>query len=210
MKTMTKIALLTASLISAGALTACQSTTPTKEDRGSYMMHDKGWQHKSPEQREQMKQMRAQHKAMREQIEKACDGKVVGEAVQINAANKTINGSCAMMFKADRSAMREMKHEMSGQHQMMYGHRAEERMKNMTEEQRAQIQQQREQKRAQHRAEWEAVQQACAGRPQGQAIQVKLGEKLIKGTCIVKFKMQMPMQDAQPGQMPMMNMANAS
>ena len=208
MKTMTKIALLTASLISAGALTACQSTTPTKENRGSYMMHDKGWQHKSPEQREQMKQMRAQHKAMREQIEKACDGKAVGEAVQINAANKTINGNCAMVFKADRSAMHEMKHEMRhDQHRMMYGHRGEERMKNMTEEQRVQIQQQREQKRAQYRAEWEAVQQACAGQPKGQAIQVKLGEKLIKGTCIVKFKMQTPMQN---GTMPMMNMANAS
>lgn len=209
MKAMTKIALVTASLISVGALTACQSTTAPQDNSGSKMMqHDGGWHHKTPEQREQMKQMRAQHKAMREQVEKACNGKAVGEAVQINAANKTINGSCAMVFKADRSAMREMKHEMRhDQHGMMYGHRGEERMKNMTEAQRAQIQQQRQQKRAQYRAEWEAVQQACAGRPQGQAIQVKLGEKLIKGTCIVKFKMQTPMQN---GTMPMMNMANAS
>ncbi|OTG84703.1 hypothetical protein [Acinetobacter sp. ANC 4648] len=212
MKSMTKIALITASIISIGGLTACQSSTTSKDNYGSPMMgQHKGDRHISPEQREQMQQMRAQHKMMREQIKKACDGKTVGETVQINAGDKTLNGTCSIVFKADRKAMHEMKHELRhDQSRMMYGHRGEKRMQEMTTEQRAEMKQQFEQKRAERQAKWEAIQQACVGKSNGQAIQVKMGEKTINGTCVVRFKVQKPTENLQSKQIPMMNIDKAS
>ncbi|OTG67335.1 hypothetical protein [Acinetobacter silvestris] len=199
MKAMTKIALLTVSFISVGALSACQSTTAPKDNYGSHMMgQHKGERHMTPEQREQVQQLRAQHKVIREQGKKACDGKVVGETVQINTGDKTIIGSCNMVFKVDHKYMREMRHELRhDNNRMMYGHHDKQRMQEMTAEQRAQMKQQFEQKRTERQAKWEAIQQACVGQPNGQAIRVKMGDKSINGTCRVQFKVPRPMENLQ-------------
>ena len=66
MKAMTKIVLVTASVMSMGALTACQSTQGSKDDHQGRMMdrqnHNQQHHKMSPEQREEMKQMHAQRK----------------------------------------------------------------------------------------------------------------------------------------------------
>ncbi|MEG0483302.1 MAG: hypothetical protein RR575_10080 [Acinetobacter sp.] len=206
MKAMTKIALVTASLLSMGALTACQSTQGPKDEHQGHMMGGHHGHNKmSPEEREQMKQMRAQHKEMREQMQKACDGKTIGQTVQIKAGDKTIDGTCNIVFKADRKAMKEMKqnlrHEGKENGRMM--RHDGPRMKDMTEEQRAQIQQQFEQKRAERKAQWEAVQKSCAGQPANKAIQVKLGDKLLDGQCVVKFQPQFKADSKMPPATPM-------
>lgn len=196
MKAMTKIALVSASVLTMGALTACQSTTaPNKDGHGSEMMrgHHQHDRQMTPEQREQKKQMRAEHKEMRKQIRKACDGKTAGQAVQVKAGNNTVDGTCNMVFKADHKAMAEMKGDFrNDQGRMMHGG---QRMKDMTEEQRAQVKQQFEQKRAERKAQWDAIQSACAGQANDKAIQVKIGEKLIDGQCKIKFKPNQPMND---------------
>lgn len=198
MKANTKIALVTASILSMGALTACQSTTsPKPEQDGRMMGHHKHDRHMSPEQREQFKQMRAERQAFHEQIQKACDGKTVGQTAQVKAGEKTVDGTCNMVFKADRKALRELKGDFrQDQGRMMHDrsghHRGDRHMQQMSEEQRAQLQQQREQKRAEHQAQWETMQKACAGQTNGKTIQVKIGEKTIDGTCFVKFQAQKP------------------
>ncbi|BAP38719.1 hypothetical protein AS4_37790 [Acinetobacter guillouiae] len=202
MKAMTKIALVSASILTAGALTACQSNPGSKEGPdGRPMMH--GGHHKmSPEQREEMKQKRAQHKALRQQIQKACDGKAIGQTVQVTAGQQNINGTCNIVFKPDHKAMKEMRHDSrrdSREHvRMMYHDGA--RMKDLTEEQRAQIKQEFAQKRVESKAQWDAIQKSCAGQTDGKAIQVKMGDKIIAGKCVVKFQ-----SEFKPGEnMPMM------
>lgn len=150
MKAMTKIALVSASILTAGALTACQSNPGPKDGPdGRPMMH--GEHHKmSPEQREEMKQKRAQHKALRQQMQKACDGKAIGQTVQVTAGQQNINGTCNIVFKPDHKAMKEMKQDFRRDGEQR-GHMMRHdgpRMKDMTEEQRAQIKQEFAQKRA--------------------------------------------------------------
>ncbi|NNP71863.1 hypothetical protein A7P53_05180 [Acinetobacter defluvii] len=205
MKVTTKIALVTASMLSMGVLTACQSTaTPQNEQNTRMMGYHKYDRHMSPEQRAQFKKMRAERKAFHNQIQKACDGKSVGQMTQIKAGEKTLDGTCNMVFRADRKAMGEMKREFRhDQGHMMRGHsgnhhRSQRQMQTMTEEQRIQIQQQREQNRAERQARWDAMQKACVGQSNGKAIQVKLGEKIINGTCVVRFQPQRPVQPMQP------------
>ena len=186
MKAMTKITMVTASILTMGALSACQSTpAPQKDDHRGHMMGQKH-ERLSPEQREQKQQMRAQHKEMREQVKKACDGKAIGQAVQVKAGDQVIDGSCNIVFKADHKAMADMKHDMRKDGRMM--RHEGPRMKDMTEEQRAQIKQQFEQKRTERKAQWDAIQKSCAGQTNGQAIQVKMDDKTLDGKCIVKFQ----------------------
>ena len=206
MKAMTKIALVTASLLSMGVLTACQSTQGPKEEHQGRMMGDHHGHNKmSPEEREQMKLMRAQHKEMRKQIQEACNGKTIGQSVQVKAGDKTLEGTCNIVFKADRKAMKEMKQNFrqEGKENGRMMRHDGPRMNDMTEEQRAQIQQQFEQKRAERKARWEAVQKSCVGHPAGQTIQVKLGDKLLDGQCVVKFQPQFKADGKMPPVAPM-------
>ena len=61
--------------------------------------------------------------------------------------------------------------------------RMQQRWQNLTPEQQAKMQQ----RQAQRKAEWQQVQQACKGKTVGQAIQVKIGERLIDGKCEIRF-----------------------
>ena len=45
-----------------------------------------------------------------------------------------------------------------------------------------------QQRRAERQAQFEQIQQACVGKTVGQAIQVKVGDKTIDGTCQIRFK----------------------
>lgn len=194
---MTKVALVTASILSVGALTACQSTS-TKDYEHGRMMHDgKHKNHMSPEQREQMQQMRAQYKDFRGQAQKACDGKSVGQIVQIKTGDKTVEGTCNLVFKADQKIRDEMRQEfqrLGAENSRM--HRGGMRMHDMTEEQRIEVQKQFEQKRTERQAQWNTIQKSCEGQTNGKTVQVKVGEKTLGGTCVVKFQPQQPIPQA--------------
>ena len=195
MKNHTKIALVTASLLSMGALTACQSTSAPKHEHDSRMMGHQHGHRMSPEQREQFKQMRAERKAMHQLMQQACEGKTAGQSVQVKSGEKTVEGTCNMIFKADRKATHDMDRGFShGPRAERYrgeNHRGERHMQQMTEEQRAQLQQQRQQKRTERQAQWDAIQKSCVGQSNGQEIQVKLGDKTLAGKCVVKFHPQL-------------------
>lgn len=213
---MTKIALVSASVLSIGALTACQSTNTVKDKDSDHarMMHDRHQKHDhkmTPEQHEQFQQARAERKQVFEQIQKACDSKAVGQSVKIKAGDKTIDGTCSMRFKADRQEMKRMHKEMMSMHgemkdtQMKDGHhpmRGE--MKGMqgmrmqhgeplTDAKRAELTKQFDQRLAQHQAHQQAMLKACQGQPNGKAVQVKMGTHTINGKCEVRFQPKAPM-----------------
>lgn len=119
MKLFTKSIILVASLVSMGALTACQSTTAATEKSPEKRMMDKhhggeyrGHHHgkrdhmkrmnpekMTAEQRAKWDQRQVERKARFEQIQKACEGKTTGQTVQLKIGEKTIDGSCEMKFK---------------------------------------------------------------------------------------------------------------
>ncbi|MEG0342116.1 hypothetical protein ACK1JC_02740 [Acinetobacter sp. TY2] len=199
MKAMTKIVLVTASVISMGALTACQSTQGSKNDHHGRMMdrqdHNQHHNKMSPEQREEMKQMHAQRKEMREQIQKACDGKTVGQTIQVKVGQQSVDGTCNMIFKADRKAMKEMRKNMRDdantprpdhmRHGMHHGGMNQDTM--LTDAKRAELTKQFDQRLAQRQVQQQAIFKACQGQSNGKTVQVKFGEQTVDGTCIVKF-----------------------
>jgi hypothetical protein len=199
MNSMTKIALVGASVLSIGALTACQSTNTVKDKDSNHarMMHDHHQKHDHkmmPEQREQFQQTRAERQQMMKSIKIACDGKAVGSAVQIKAGEKTINGTCVMQFSPDRAEMKKMRRE----HRAMQGE-----MKGMpmmmqhdellTDAKRAELTRQFDQHLAQHQVHQQAMLKACQGQPNGKAVQVKMGTHTINGKCEVRFQPKAPM-----------------
>ncbi|MFD1438901.1 hypothetical protein [Acinetobacter terrae] len=222
MNSMTKIALVSASVLSIGALTACQSPHSVKDKDGDHarMIHDDRHQkhdHKmTPEQREQFKQARAERKQVFEQIQKACDNKAVGQSVQIKAGDKTIDGTCSMRFKADRQDMKRMHKEMMSMHgemkdtQMKGGHhplRGEMKAMQMqgmpmqsaellTDAKRAELTKQFDQRLAQHQAHQQAILKACQGQANGKAVQIKVGTQTINGKCEVRFQPKAPVAAA--------------
>ena len=105
-------------------LTACQSTAPnTYADGHRHGKHpmqrdgDRGfkerrqltpeqraeWQAKREQRQEQREQMREEHRLQRAQIEKACQGKRIGDRVNIQWNNRTIEGTCGVRFTPDQA-----------------------------------------------------------------------------------------------------------
>ncbi len=96
-----------------------------------------------------------------------------------------------------------MRHSMYGMHhdmqmmsdderaEMMAGMHEQHHMKyrNLSPEQRAEW----EKRHAEHRAYFEQMHKACEGKKAGQSIQLKLGEKMIEGSCELKFQPKQPM-----------------
>lgn len=186
MNNMAKIALVSASVLTMGALTACQSNPGPKDKQdGRPMMHHGHHEKMSPEQREQFKQMRAERHEFKKQAKSACDNKAAGTAVQIKVGDKTIDGTCAINFRPDRGAMKDIR---MADHKDFQFKRGQE----LTAEQKAQM----EQFRADRQAKWTAIQSACTGQSNGKQIQAKIDDKLIPGTCFVHFK-----PDARPDMM---------
>ncbi len=205
MNTMTKMALISASVLSMGALTACQSSTGPKDSEHSRMMHDRGdhGRQMTPEQREQFKEKRAEQRQIFTEMKKACDGKAVGTAVQVKAGDKAIDGTCAMVFKADRKAMKqEMKNAggehkpMRGEHRPMRGHMQGpmdmQRGEPLTDAKRAELTKQFDQRLAERQARQQAVLKACQGKTNGTAVALKVGEQQINGQCEVRFQPKAP------------------
>ena len=198
MNSMTKIALVSASLISMGALTACQSTNTVQDKDGDHprMMRDHHQKHErnmTPEQREQFQQARAERQQMMRSMKTACESKTVGSAVQIKAGEKTINGTCVMLFTPDRAEMKKMWREhraMQGEMKGMYRMQHDEPL---TDAKRAELTRQFDQRLAQHQAHQQAMLKACQGQPHGKAVQVKMGTHTLNGKCEVHFQPKAPM-----------------
>ncbi|RZG46349.1 hypothetical protein [Acinetobacter wuhouensis] len=201
MKAMTKITLVSASVLAMGALTACQSNPSPKEGHdGRGMMHGDKHHRMSPEQREQMKQMRAERHEFKKLAQTACDNKAVGSTVSFKVNEKSVEGTCAINFHPDRGAMKALRDthrdtDRVKDHDNRHDHHHFKRGQELTAEQKAQFEQQRaerkaqfEQKRAERQAKWDAIQSACNGQTNGKQIQAKVDDKLIAGTCVVHFK----------------------
>lgn len=215
MNTMSKIAILTASVLSVGALTACQTTTAPKDAKAPQQFDgrhaDRMERRMSPEQREAFKVRQEERKAAFEQIKKACDGKAVGQAVQVKFGEKTVDGTCNIQFKADRKAMKENMQKMRAEHRPMKGehrpmrgdvngmrmHRGDfngprGQQEPLTDAKRAELTKQFDQRLAERQARQQAIAQACKGQTNGKAVQIKIGEQSINGQCEVRFQPQAP------------------
>ena len=195
MQTMTKIALISASVLSMGALTACQSTSNVPNNDHSHMMkhHEGKKQHLTPEQREQFKAKRAERMQFAKQLQQACDNKAVGSAIQIKTGDKTIDGTCKMVFKADRKEMKSHRGEHRGMKSEHHPMRADLRSGLMhgevlTDAKRAELTKQFDQRLAQRQAHQQAMLQACQGKKDGTAAQIKMSEQTINGKCHVRFQ----------------------
>lgn len=199
MKAMTKVALVSASLLSMGALTACQ-TTSVPQDAKQFKKHE---HRMSPEMREKHQAHKAERKAFFEQAQKACDGKTAGQAVQVKVGDKTIDGSCVIQFKADRKDMKQVRGEhrgMRGEHRPMRGdlqsknfrHGDFKRGEPLTDAKRAELTQQYAQRLADRQAKQQAFAQACFGQTDGKAVQIKVGDKTVNGQCHVRFEANLP------------------
>ena len=203
MNSMAKIALVSASILSMGALSACQSnnTVKDKDNDQARMMHGHHQKHErkmTPEQRQQFQQARTERKQLVEQIQKACDSKAAGTAVQIKANDKTIDGTCVMTFKADHQAMKKMRAEqqqMKGEYRPLRGEMKGMHMQHgepLTDVKRAELTTQFDQRLAQRQAKQQAMLKACQGQANGKAVQLKVGAQSIDGKCEIRFHPKAP------------------
>lgn len=122
----TKVAFMTTLLGSMFALTACQSTPPSKyanerHHHGKYQMQRDGeyrdhkqrqqltpeqrkeWQAKRDQRQHQQGKIRQERQQQRALIEKACVGKKAGQTVNVRWQQRTIQGKCEMRFSPEKS-----------------------------------------------------------------------------------------------------------
>lgn len=104
----TKIVLMTTLLGSILGLAACQSTTPAEQSMNrDHHRHNMQRTPLTPEQRAEWQakreQMRQEHQAQRAQIEQACQGKRIGERVNVQWNKRVIEGTCEVRFTPDKS-----------------------------------------------------------------------------------------------------------
>ncbi|ENX36847.1 hypothetical protein F889_00098 [Acinetobacter colistiniresistens] len=111
----TKIVLMTTLLSSVLGLAACQSTMPAEQSMNrDHPRHNMQrtpltpeqraeWQAKREQRLEQREQMRQEHQAQRAQIEQACQGKRIGDRVNVQWNNRVIQGTCEVRFTPDKS-----------------------------------------------------------------------------------------------------------
>lgn len=197
MMNLTKIAVVGASILTLGTLTACQSTNTTKNADRPERMHGGQYDRKAnPDQREHMKKMHGmQHEAMK-QMKTACEGKASGTAVQIKLNNKTIDGTCTMTFKVDAKEMKKSRGERQSMQQPMHGdfrgNMGMTRGEPLTDAKRAELTKQFDQRLAQRQAQQQAIAQACQGKANGTATQIKVGEQTLNGKCEVRFQPKPP------------------
>lgn len=196
MNKMTKIVVMGASVVGLVALTACQSTTNTKDkDHPQRMMkehHVKGDRKMPPEQREKFKQSRAEHREVMKQIQNICENKTVNTAVQLKAGEKTIEGTCVMTFKPELKKVDKLqRHE----NRPMRGHvnvpMKMQRGEILTDDKRAEMVKDFDRRLAERQAKQQAVIKACEGKKDGSAVQIKAGAQIIDGKCEVRFQPKM-------------------
>lgn len=190
MKKLSKIAMACTAVASLG-LVACQANTQnhqssqTMKHHGEHhTQHDKrGMKHdKHPRMTEE------QRKAFDTQVQQACAGKI-GQTVNFNVDNKTMQGTCAVKFKPnDKDAKKSLfgdkdKHDKTMKHP-----------KQMTEAERAEHEKKRTEMQQQRQAFHTQVQNACANKV-GQTTSITLNGKTIEGTCHLTIQPEKDKQD---------------
>ncbi len=202
---MTKMALVGASILSMGALTACQSTANTQDKNHPRMMkehHGKYDRKMSPEQREAFQKSRAEHRETMQQIHKACDNKSAGSTVQIKAGEKSIDGTCVMTFKPEHKKLdKQLDKKMRQEHRPMHGNIAQGEFKRgeaLTDAQRVELVKKFDQRLAEKQARQQAIAKACKGQKDGKAVQIKAGSQTVDGKCEVRFQPTKPTQQVNP------------
>lgn len=183
-------------LLSLGALTACQTTTVPQAKEPNTMKHLEK-KNISAEQREAMKQHRLERKQLFQSMQNVCEGKPANSSVQVKAGEKVIDGTCKIIFKADRKEMKkEMKEKradhghMRGEHRPMRGEvrgMNYQRREILTDSKRAEPTQAYDQRLAKRQQQQQAIAQACNGQSAGNTVNVKIAERTIKGVCEVRF-----------------------
>ncbi len=107
-----KTQLMCISILGAITLSACQSSHPPAppphnqamqhmQERGSDKMLDRmnaRWDNLDPEQKAEMEQRHAERTMQWQQVQQACQGKTVGQAIQVKIGERVIDGSCEMHF----------------------------------------------------------------------------------------------------------------
>lgn len=210
MKAMTKIAVLSASVLSMGALTACQSSNSVQSPEQARMMkhhaekHDQKERRLSPEQRQQFEAARQQRAEFNKQIRQACDNKAVGSSVEVKAGDKAISGTCNIYFQADPKQFkakdgdyrvkgeRPMRGDIRPTPEQARGFAGAKRGEPLTDAQRAELVKQYDQRLAQRQAQQKALVQACQGKKDAATAQIKVGEQTINGKCHVRFQPKAP------------------
>ncbi len=109
----TKVILLTTLLGSVLGLTACQSTPNAEQGMDQDHHRHQGmqltpeqraeWQAKREQRLEKREQMREERQAQWAKIEQACQGKRIGDRVDVQWKNRTIQGTCEVRFIPDQS-----------------------------------------------------------------------------------------------------------
>ncbi len=197
---LTKIAVLL-SLVSTIGLTACQNQTTTERNRSDAMSRQgdmgrdakdgprRDFKNMTEEERaalkEQMQQRRANHQALND----ACKDKA-GQTLSMKVGEQTVTGQCEVHFRPDRPSKGEsdMPHHGGMMHDFKDGaERGFRDFKNMTEEERAALQQKMQQRKDAR----DALDQACQGKI-GQTLDMKLDDKTVTGQCEVMFRPDRP------------------
>jgi DNA polymerase II large subunit len=196
MNLMKKMVFATCGVLSVTALTACQST-PAPQEHPHHAMDGRHADRLSPEQRAERDQMRAEHKVMLKQMRQACDGKTVGQTVQVKAGTQTMDGQCHMVFQPDHKRGHEMRMgqaPMQADEGMMRPQRGEK----LTDAQRQHMVQQFDQRLKEKQAFQQALETACKGQTDGKAVQIKAGDQTLSGKCSVRFFPNQPQPNTAP------------
>lgn len=197
MNTLSKIAIATATLLSMGALTACQSTAtrPDQPQQGHHLRH--GHQ-MTPQEQEQ-------RRANFEQMKQACDGKNAGDAAQVSFKDKTISGQCQLSFRPNPPpAGQAMPQPRDGQPAPQNAQLPPPQdgqpapapqngqlpppPQNGANGQPPMPPKDHMMKHHKHRGDFKAFQHVCDGRTAGQALKVTFKDKTVFGTCEVQFR----------------------
>lgn len=178
---MKKFAIASAAICGTLVLTACQSTTQVQQPKHERMLkkYDARMMKKHHDGRKQ--HMRGMHQAMNQ----ACDGKKAGENVSLTAGQRSINGSCEMVFMPERGQKA-----LKSNYKMTERATPSKRDAILTDAERAEMVKQFDLRLAERQAKQKAIQTACQGQTSGQAVQIKFAEQSISGQCQLKFKPQ--------------------
>ena len=165
---MQKIAIASTALGATLLLSACQSNTQLTQPKHEHMMkhHQEGRMAKH-------QHMRAMHQA--------CVGKNAGDNVTVSFGQRTINGSCEMVFMPERG----QKALKSNYKMPIY---AKQQNRLLSDAERAEMVKQFDLRLAERQAKQKAIQSACQGQSAAKTVNIKFAEQSIKGQCQLKFK----------------------
>jgi hypothetical protein len=179
---MKKFAIAAAALGGTLVLTACQSNTQVQQPKHERMMKH----HQDARMMKHHDGRMAKHQRGMHQANKACESKKAGESVSLTAGQRTINGSCEMVFMPER-----------GQKALKSNYKTKTDVKAitprnsvMTDAERAEMVKQFDLRLAERQAKQKAIQTACQGQSVGKAVQIKFAEQTVQGQCQLKFKPQ--------------------